>query len=82
VNLDKGSGYFAELEEVSSVVSREEPHVELFTIEHRDFVVLLSSPYFNKVCKCEVLKGGDVPRCEDTPRDRGLCTGIVGWHES
>jgi len=55
--------------------------VELFTVEYWNFVVLLPSSDFDEICECEVLKGGDVPWREDTPRDRGLCTGIVGWHE-
>ena len=81
MNLDKSSSYFAELEDVSGVVGREEPCVELFTVEHRDFLVLLPSSDLDKVCECKVFKGGDILWCEDTPRDRGLCTGIIGWRK-
>jgi len=55
--------------------------VELFAVEDWNFVVFLPPSYFDKVGECEVLKGGDVPWCEDTPGDRGLCTSIVGWRE-
>jgi len=81
MDLDKGSRDLAELEEVPSVVSREEPHVELFAVEHGDFITPFSPFYYNEVCERKVLKGSDVPQCEDTPGDRGLCTGIIGWHK-
>ena len=55
--------------------------MELFAVEHRYFIVLLLSSDFYEVHKCDILKGGNVLWCEDTPGDRGLCTGIVGWHK-